>query len=68
MVDMPMQDKGIDALEHRNLPVGVTVRGGLYRLAVGLLRRVKSLFTQNDSAWLPLELHFRLLQIVCQLR
>src|SRR6185436_10097535 len=52
VIDVAMEDEGIDAVEVTDFLVSVSVGGGLKELAIGLVGGVEALFGQDDSAGL----------------
>src|SRR5262245_61606616 len=55
VVDVPMENERVDAFERLHLLPCIGESSRLKRLAVGAIRRVKSLLAENDPAGLPSE-------------
>lgn len=58
VIDMAVENEGIDGVEIANLLVGVGVGGGLEDLAFLGVRRMEPLFGENDAAWLVVKHYF----------
>ncbi len=67
IVDVAIEDEGVDSLEPRRLDPAVAVTGRLQRLAVGAVGRVESLFGKDDPPRLAVAEHFRTAKVGGQL-
>ena len=48
IIDLPMQDEGVDAIKRLDLLIGVAKCRGLQRFSLRAIWRVKSLLAENN--------------------